>query len=291
MPAEPSNYWQVDTDVVAAASIDNDPRALPVTPEQPMAVRVGMAATFPSDADIPTTGPLESTTLSGVQDPVRIVVTGDSTGEALGTGVLLWAADHPLLARAEVRAAPGCGFVMGGERRWGDDIMSTDDCDGWPADQLYPLVQQSRPDIVAVMTSTWDIIDQRWDGEELLAPSDPEYRARLIGAYTDLVDNLTWSGAARVALVLEPVPNVWWNNSSEAEGDPARHAVLAGVYREVAAAASGSVEVIDMASWFSSSGLDGSRDARPDGIHLAPAAASSIVDRFLGERLIAAARD
>jgi hypothetical protein len=179
---------------------------------------------------------------------------------------------------------------MGGERRWGDDIVSTADCDGWPAAQLYPAVEQTRPDIVVVMTSTWDVIDRRWDGDELHAPGDPEYRDRLVAAYTDLVDNLTASGAARVAFVLEPVPNVWWNGSSEAEGDPARHEVLAGVYREVAAA-DGRVEVIDLASWFSSNGLDDSRDARPDGIHLAPDAASSVVDRFLGERLIAAALD
>ncbi len=178
---------------------------------------------------------------------------------------------------------------MGGERRWGDDIVSTASCDGWPATQLYPEVERTQPDVVAVMTSTWDILDQRWEGDELLAPSDPEYRARLVDAYSQLVDDLIAAGATRVAFVLEPVPNVWWNDATDGEADPARHAVLADVYREIAASRPDAVRVVDLASWFSEQGLDGDRDARPDGVHLAPDTATSIVDRFLGEQLIAAA--
>jgi hypothetical protein len=221
--------------------------------------------------------------------PVRIVVTGDSTGDALGTGVVLWAASNPQLAQAEVHAALGCGFVMGGERRWGDDIVSTASCDGWTQAQLYPEVERTQPDVVTVMTSTWDIIDQRWDGGELLTPSDPEYRARLVTAYTDLVDNLIAAGAGRVALVREPVPNVWWNDVSEGESDPLRHQVLGEVYQEIAASHPDTVRVIDLASWWSANHLDADRDARPDGIHLAPDIATSIADRFLGQQLIAAA--
>lgn len=300
VPAGPTNYWQVETDALEAASIDvdNRPNALTAAPNDSTTPTTtfgpGAATTLPSEATVitaaPTAGPTATTTpLPELARPVRIVVTGDSTGDALGTGVVLWAASNPRLAQAEVHAALGCGFVMGGERRWGDDIESTASCDGWTQSQLYPEVERTQPDVVTVMMSTWDVIDQRWDGDELLTPSDPEYRARLVGAYTQLVDDLIAAGAARVVFVREPVPNVWWNNTTEGESDPRRHEVLAEVYQEIAASHPATVRVIDLASWYSENNLDADRKARPDGIHLAPDVATSITDRFLGQQLIAAA--
>jgi hypothetical protein len=294
MPAGPSNYWRVDSDALDAAviAVDPDPVALTAAPTSSTTLPPTPDAVTGSTtgSDVTTSAPVtETVPLPELARPLRIVVTGDSTGDALGTGVVLWAASNPQLAQAEVHAALGCGFVMGGERRWGDDIVSTASCDGWPATQLYPEVERTQPDVVAVMTSTWDILDQRWEGDELLAPSDPEYRARLVDAYSQLVDDLIAAGATRVAFVLEPVPNVWWNDATEGEADPARHAVLADVYREIATSRPDDVHVVDLASWFSEQGLDGDREARPDGVHLAPDTAASIVDRFLGEQLIVAA--
>ena len=304
IPPGPTNYWQVDTDAFEAAAIeaDNSPSALTATAESTPTTTLEAATTTDASDGTVTTDPDAATGVPATTDPttttdplpellrpIRVVVTGDSTGEALGTGVVLWAASNPELAQAEVHAALGCGFVMGGERQWGDDIVSTASCDGWPAAQLYPAVERTQPDVVVVMTSTWDIIDQRWDGGELLSPTDPEYRARLVAAYTQLVDDLTAAGATRVAFVREPVPNVWWNNTSEAENDPRRHAVLADVYEEIAASRPATVRIVDLASWYSRNELDTDRDARPDGIHLAPDTATSVVDRFLGEQLINAA--
>ncbi len=303
VPAGPSNYWQVESDALEAASIDvdNRPSALTLAPSNPTTTAPtttptstppttpGAALTVPPRAPVTTAEPTTTTPLPELARPVRIVVTGDSTGEALGTGVVLWAGANPKLAQAEVHAALGCGFVMGGERSWGDEIVSTTSCDGWTQAQLYPEVERTQPDVVTVMTSTWDIIDQRWDGDELLTPSDPEYRRRLVAAYTQLVDDLTAAGAARVAFVVEPVPNVWWNNTTEGESDPNRHQVLAEVYQEIAASHPDTVRIIDLASWVSDNGLDADRDARPDGIHLAPEVAALVANRFLGEQLIVAA--
>ena len=53
--------------------------------------------------------------------PVRIIVAGDSTANATGSGVLSWAAANPDIAQAELVTAPGCGFLMGGERLVGDE--------------------------------------------------------------------------------------------------------------------------------------------------------------------------
>ncbi len=300
VPGGPTNYWQVETDALEAASIDvdNRPSALTVapsdsttTPTPTTTLGPGAATTLPSGATATTAEPTTTTPtlLAELARPVRIVVTGDSTGEALGTGVVLWAGANPMLAQAEVHAALGCGFVMGGERSWGDEIVSTASCDGWTQAQLYPEVERTQPDVVTVMTSTWDIIDQRWDGDDLLTPSDSEYRARLVAAYTQLVDDLIAAGAARVAFVVEPVPNVWWNNTTEGESDPRRHQVLAEVYHEIAASHPDTVRVIDLASWVSDNDLDADRDARPDGVHLTPEVAALVANRFLGEQLITAA--
>ncbi len=293
MSPGPVDYWQLATATVEAARIDVGPTPplvdasprITVAPVQaPVATR-GEEDSFASAiAMVVATAAVPPAAVPA--RPIRIVVTGDSTGEALGTGVVRWAAAHPDIAQAEVHAALGCGFVPGGDRRWGDEIVSMRSCDGWVDDQLYPAVERTRPDVVVVMTSTWDIIDRRWDGEQLLTPNDAEYRLRLVGAYTRLVDDLTARGAARVVFVNEPVPNVWWDGTTDGEADPARHAVLAEVYREIAASRPSAARVVDLASWFSGVGGDSDRDARPDGIHLAPDSAESIMDRYLSMQLL-----
>jgi lysophospholipase L1-like esterase len=291
VPDGPTNYWQVETDALEAASIDVDQLSASLTVAPSPSTTTRPSATTPESdsqagADRTSVPATTTTSLPELARPLRIVVTGDSTGDALGTGVVLWAASNPELAQAEVHAALGCGFVMGGERRWGDDIVSTASCDGWVEDQLHPAIERTRPDVLAVMTSTWDVIDQRWDGGELLEPSDPEYRARLVTAYTQLVDESVAAGAGQVVFIRQPVPNVWWKNATDAESDPRRHEVLAGVYEEIAAARPDAVRVVDLATWFSEQGLDADREVRPDGIHLDSEAALSIVDRFLGGQLI-----
>ena len=304
VPTGPSNYWNADADAVAAAAIDDDPDGGALTATSPTTSTTPPPAA-PSTAEPTTAEPTDNTSTPGAEEPaetststaplpelarpVRIVVTGDSTADALGTGIVGWAAEHPDLAQVAVQAALGCGFVMGGDRLLGDEIVSAASCDGWPEAQLFPVVERARPDVVAVMTSAWDLADRRWDDGELLRPDDPEYRARLLDTYTRLVDDLVAAGAARVAFIREPVPNVWWGGTVTDEDDPGRHAVLAEVQAEVAEARPDHVRVIDFASWFTDTGLELDRDARPDGIHLAPDAAVAITDAYLGEQLIRAA--
>jgi peptidoglycan/LPS O-acetylase OafA/YrhL len=302
MPTGPSNYWNADADAIAAVAIDTDPDAgaLTVSPTTPATTPATTPTVSPTTegSSAPGTGATArattttTTTLAPLPElarPVRIVVTGDSTADALGTGIVGWAAEHPDLAQVAVQAAQGCGFVMGGDHLFGDEIVSTASCDGWPEAQLFPVVERSRPDVVAVMVSAWDLADRRWDDGELLRPEHPEYRARLLDTYTQLVDDLIAAGASRVAFIREPVPNVWWGGTVTDENDPGRHAVLAEVQAEVAAARPEHVRVIEFASWFTGAGLELDRDARPDGVHLAPGPAVSITDAYLGDQLMRAA--
>ena len=287
MPNEPSNYWRSDPDAVAAVAI----AAGPATGALTLPTVVPTTSVRPTDDVIESTTTVSTTIvpLPELARPVRIVVTGDSTSDALGAGVIAWAAARPELAQVEVHAAFGCGFLMGGDRQWGGQFQSAASCDGWPQLVLFPEVERTTPDVVAVMTTAWDILDRRWENGEVLSPQDPEYRVRLVDTYTQLVDDLVASGAFRVALIRQPAPNSFWNNSSIGQDDATRHAVLGDVYDEVAAIRPDVVRVVDLASWFTEAGLDTDRQARPDGIHLAPGAATSIATEFLGEQLIRAA--
>jgi hypothetical protein len=64
------------------------------------------------------------------------------------------------------------------------------------------------------------------------------------------------------------------------------------VIREVvaeAAAAGASVELADMAGWFTAAGHDAAANWRPDGTHLTEESATWLADRWLGPWLIDAA--
>ena len=208
---------------------------------------------------------------------------------ALGTGVIAWAAAHPELAQAEVVAAPGCGFVMGGERRYGDSVESTAGCDGWVESQLLPAVERTRPDVVAVMVTTWDVIGRRWDTEELLSPLDPDFRRRIEEAYGALVDDLAAAGAGRVVFLRQPVPDVWWLEKVQDEDEPERHQVIYDTYAGLAGSRPDLVGVVAFDRWFSEQGFDRDTAVRPDGVHLTPESATSIVTEHLGEQLVRAA--
>jgi len=251
------------------------PAAISNTPEP-------TASTAPATAAGP---PAELAPLPTLARPMRIVVIGDSTANALGTGIVAWAAAHPELAQAQIVAAPGCGFVEGGERRVGESIDRSTDCDGWAAEHLLPQIAELQPDVVVSMVTSWDLIDRRWSTDELLTPFDEEYALHLIDDYSKLVDGLLGAGAGTVAFVRHPVPDVWWLHQFAGQSDPARHAVIYDLYRGLSADRPG-VRVVDLAGWFASEGLDTDQAARPDGIHLDPVAAESLTERFLGQELL-----
>jgi lysophospholipase L1-like esterase len=217
--------------------------------------------------------------------PLRVLVIGDSTANALGSGVVGWAAANPQLAQAEVLAAPGCGFVEGGERRIGDSIEAPEGCDGWVTDFVLPKVADLQPDVVVAMVSSWDLVDRRWTSETLLTPFDDEYALHLIGDYTKLVDGVLAAGAGSIAFIRHPVPNVWWLDDLTGQSDPARHARIYELYAELSADRA-NVRVVDVAGWMAAAQLTDDEAARPDGIHLTTDAAQQMSATFLGEELI-----
>jgi peptidoglycan/LPS O-acetylase OafA/YrhL len=256
---------------------DTRPEAAPPTSAEDAA-----APSTPATSATPTT---EVPPLPELARPLRVLVIGDSTANALGSGVVGWAAANPQLAQAEVLAAPGCGFLEGGERRVGDAIEAPADCDGWVAEFVLPKVAELEPDVVVAMVSSWDLVDRRWTSDTLLTPFDDEYALHLSGDYTKLVDGVIAAGAGSIAFIRHPVPNVWWLDDFTGQSDPARHARIYELYADLSADHP-DVRVVDLAGWMTAAQLDDDEVARPDGIHLTTEAAQQIATTFLGEELI-----
>lgn len=233
----------------------------------------------------------EQPPLPELSRPVRIVVAGDSTALATGTGLVEWAAASDELAQVELAAAPGCGFLRGGERLVGDWIEVSEGCDEWLLETLPELATATSPDVVALLTTSWDVIEHRWDGGEAVVPTDPAGEQRIRADFTQLTQRLLDNGAGSVAWIRQPIPDVFWEEGGGGQEDPARHAVLYRVMDEIDEQFGSRVHVIDLPAWLESTGLDTDRAARPDGVHWTPEASTAIAEQFLGEQLIRAALD
>lgn len=304
-------YWEADEELAAAVAIspvgDDEPLAVldasaaaaatttTVVPTTTQPTTAPPATTQPATVPATTAPPTTTTTTTTVPPlpelsrPVRIVVTGDSTANALGAGVVSWAARNPELAQVEVVGAAGCGFLMGGERRFGANLFPVDDCEGWIESQLLPVIDRTQPDVVVVMMTTWDVVGRRWDAGEVLTPLDAEYRRRLDETYAALVDQMVFSGAGRVAFVRHLVPDVWWSEQVNEEDEPERHQVVYDVYESLREQRPDLVDVVAFDEWFRDAGFDRDKEVRPDGVHLAPEAADGIMEDYLGEQFIRAA--
>ncbi len=305
VPTGLGDYWQTDEATAAAASIAVDDRALaPLTSvadadpgaasettvsgtivEQPVTSEP-TASTISVDVEPGTGVPSALPPLPPVSRPVRIVVAGDSTADAAGAGIVTWAAGNPDLAQAEVVTAPGCGFLTGGEWLIGDEIVAPEGCADWVERFLYPAVERAQPDVVMAMVTSWDLLDRRWDTDELLDPLDADYASRLRHDYQALIDGLLAAGARHVALVRHPIPDSWWLPVEETYEDPVRHAAIYALYDELAAADPDHVTVIALDRYFVDAGIDRDHTVRPDGIHMAPDAAAQVAEDFIGDRLV-----
>jgi peptidoglycan/LPS O-acetylase OafA/YrhL/lysophospholipase L1-like esterase len=303
VPAGRGAYWR---DGGSAAALDDvaispvvDPGALLAAPD--LAVGTGPDAP-PLDSSVPDPSPAATSTVAPLATaattstvpplpelarPVRIVVAGDSTAEATGVGLAQWAGERPELAQVSLDTEPGCGFLRGGERLVLDWEAVPRRCDEWLDSDLPARVGELQPDVVMLMTTSWDVIDRRWTGTDALSPLDADYATRLTADLADVSRRLLAAGAAHIVWVLEPIPNVYWWSSGQAQEDPARHAVAYAAMRT--AADDPAVSVVDLPSWLDGAALTADRDARPDGVHWSPDTSARIAREFLGEQLVRAA--
>ncbi|HUF99550.1 MAG TPA: acyltransferase family protein [Ilumatobacter sp.] len=255
---------------------------IPTTPASSAPTTANSAVTTTPTTTPPPTLPPTPTP----SRPVRILVIGDSTAKAFGAGVVVWAAEHPELAQAEIFPAPGCGFVMDGARDIDGNPEVPVGCINWVEEKVYPLIDTVQPDVVAVMVTSWDVIDQQWDGSEYLTPLDAPYAERIERDYAALVDGLVAHGAGSVALLRQPLPDVYWiEDDVRPDGDPVLREVIFDTYDRIADARA-HVEVIALDEYFTHAGLDADKTARPDGVHVSPEIGTSIAAQFLGDQLL-----
>ena len=221
---------------------------------------------------------------------MRIIVAGDSTAEAIGAGVVNWAAFAPDVAQAELNIQKGCGFVRGGEYRLDDEWFEVRDaCTRWLERDLPERIAEARPDVVMMMTTSFDVLDHRYDDGDGADPA--AMRDRIAADFARVTDEALFNGAGAVAWIEAPLPNPLWFSRGSDQEQPDRHAVLHSVMEELAAERPGSVHVIDLRAHFDEAGLSDDREVRPDGVHVTPDAATDIVASYLGEQLVRAALD
>lgn len=319
VPAADSDYWSTSDDVAEAAALDGDdtplllapvttadaPTTTTIAPTTTPTPATGPATTVapPPTSDTPTpaaTSPstttlTTTTTLAPVPAlarPVRMIVAGDSTAEAYGNGVVAWAAASPDLAQAELSVERGCGFLRGGAYLLdGDWFEVRDDCEEWLDQRLVERVAETTPDVVLMVTTSWDVLDHRWDDGDGLEYDSTDMRKRLFDDFRAVTDDVLAAGAGSVVWVEAPIPNPLWFSRGTAQEQPARHAVLHDVMREIASQRPGDVYVTDLIGYFDDAEITSDVDTRPDGVHVTPEASQDIATNFLGEQMIRAALD
>ncbi|MGB3735148.1 MAG: acyltransferase family protein [Ilumatobacter sp.] len=329
VPGAGSDYWSTSDDVAEAAALDTDDTPLLADPEAARSTTTSATATPPettppgtttpvaapasdpaasapsstsstSSTSTPTTTTTTATitttsTLPPVPDlarPVRMIVAGDSTAEAYGNGVVAWAAASPDVAQAELNVERGCGFVRGGAYRLDDDWFEVRTaCDRWLETDLVDRVVQATPDVVLMVTTSWDVLDHRWDDGDGFTTDSVEMRDRLSTDFGAITDAVLAAGAGSVVWVEAPIPNPLWFSRGTAQEQPSRHAVLHEVMQDLAVDRPGDVYVVDLIEYFDDAGITADVETRPDGVHVTPQAAQSIAERFLGEQMLRAALD
>jgi hypothetical protein len=227
--------------------------------------------------------------------PRRILVVGDSTGSALGSGLVEWAYGHPDVVQVSVGASGACGIVRGGEyedRTLTAALQMT--CGDLMWKQVPAMVAELRPDVVAVSITLADTWPRSWDGGRTwLRPTDGEFRQRLEADYSEFFAQLVAAGAGRVVW-LRPPASSYDSGSGELEVDHSfvdgsQH-VVEEVVTEQIARFPAVVTTLDFAGWFSASPLSADTSARPDGTHLTVDAAAEVAQEWLGPALVASAR-
>lgn len=289
-----AKYYGVDATVAAEAAIGTGPVAplapvltdptVPTTRAERFAVvAMGDEATVPQ---------VSTTTLLAVpQRPVRILVVGDSTAEAIGAGLVGWAAANPAYAQVSVRAGPGCGLVL---RGYLELTFGTRDVDAECGPYVLTIVPEAvatlQPDVVMVMSSVWDLEDRRLtkDGP-LLSPTDPAVAELMAESLGHLTDSLSASGAPRVVWLQAPSPLPSLTGGEDIHRQPGRQAALRRAIDSVGFSRP-YVKVVDFAAWLAAQPFAEDRAARLDGVHFTNEAALLIASDFLGPALVKAAQ-
>ncbi len=292
-----TKYYAVDAAAAEQASFDTGPVAplvtIATTSSLAAASSSSVAATDTGDVAVSTTLPVATTTtqLAVPSRPVRILVVGDSTAEATGAGLVLWAAANPLYAQVTVDAGPGCGLVLGGYLELSNGQRDVDAvCGPYVRDLIPAKVTELQPDVVVVMSTVWDVQDRRLtkDGP-LLSPTDPAVEEAMMASLGKFTDSLLAAGAPRIVWLKAPTPLPSLAGGEDIQAQPARHSVLRRAIESVGFSRP-AVRVVDLSAWLATQSVGQDRAARVDGVHWSSDASLLIATQFLGPAIVNAAQ-
>jgi peptidoglycan/LPS O-acetylase OafA/YrhL len=246
----------------------------------------------PPDATAPPPVAPEQPPLPPLERPVRILVAGDSTAQATAVGLVHWAADNPELAQVEPYTIAGCGFMKGGTYLLPEGRVTVSEGCTEFVDELIPQrAADTRADVVALLTTSWDVQDRAWDDGVEGPTTDPRVAERLRTDLIGLTERILAGSDAAVAWIREPISDARWEEEVLAQEEVERHEIVYSVMDELAARHPGRVHVLDLPAFIAERGLATDQEARPDGIHWTPEAATTIAGEYLGEQLIRSALD
>jgi peptidoglycan/LPS O-acetylase OafA/YrhL len=226
----------------------------------------------------------------GLTRPVRVVLAGDSTAAALGTGLVSAAAARPDQLQVALATTDGCGLMTTGEYLInGTWTPVPRNCIDLVEQQIPGTIASVVPDVAVFMVTGWDVSTRRWGPGPARLPAEPEFQARLIEAYGQITARALAEGAGSVIWVRHPVPNSFWASLRPVQDQPEQQAAAHRAMNAAADLHPGRVGVVDLAGWMELVGISRDRTVRPDGIHLAPEASLRVAEEFLGPWILSAA--
>lgn len=283
---EVHTYYGIDPDAASAAGIDTAESLAPLVTGTPAPTTTAAGTpTTTAPVDVSTT-----TTELTVPRPVRVLVVGDSTAVAIGAGLVNWAAEHPDLAQVSVVPGPGCGLMpIGILEVFGVTKDLGRLCAPYVRDEIPAQIEALRPDVVAVIVTSWDVDNRRLtpDGP-LLSPLDPQIEQAMLEAYVGFSDDVLALGVPRIAWMVPPMPFRMTATPEEA-ADFAQRYVVQRRAIDAAATAHHEVRVIDLRTWMEARGFLENGADRPDGVHFTGEVATMTAEEFLGPAIVRAA--
>ncbi len=304
VPTRDATYWTASASAVAAAQITTGG---PVVALAPVLSSTTTVPTVEPNARETSTPPTEQTAppttmstppttesqpggtpaIPALNRPVRIIVLGDSTAQAAGSGLVEWAALNPTVAQVTVMAAPGCGFIRAGAPVPDISPGGRAYCNGVLDHDLPEALHQLEPDIIMMMTTIPDIAPRLFDPSVgPLTPVDPDFVTKARIDYQAVTKLILTNSSAHVVWIKPPLINPYWMDIDSEARDPVVHSVMEAVMGELATAYADRVILLDLRTWLEKQGLDQDPSIRPDGIHFGPDGSLEVAERWLGPELV-----
>jgi peptidoglycan/LPS O-acetylase OafA/YrhL len=305
VPTRNATYWTASASAVAAAEIPTGGTVVALAPATSSTTTVAAVKTTAhrTSTSSPTEEPSPATTVAtlpstvsaiegmpaapALNRPVRIIVLGDSTAEATGSGLEEWAALNPTIAQVTVMAAPGCGFIRAGAPVPDLSPDARAFCNGVLDHDFPEGLRQLAPDVIMMMTTIPDVAPRVFEPSVgPLTPVDPDFVKQARIDYLAVTNLILTNSSAHIVWINPPLINPYWVDIDSEARDPVVHSVMEEVMGELVTAYPDRVALLDLRTWLEKQGLDQDHSIRPDGIHFGREGSLEVAERWLGPELV-----